>query len=213
MPEEDIYIIPIYTRSFHVRTDKSANELMVEAHRHGVYASPFTDIAFHGSCSPRREEIISSSFTSLATLGYVTDFFCQPWYSLLFGEERYLRLMATKVVLNIHTDENSCLEVHRINYLLSLGKCIISERSPLDPLLDADYADALIFAENIPHMLKLAAYFVDNDDERKRVEARALRKFRAVEANHTVLEASMKEARRRIGQIIHRHRHHHHTPL
>ncbi|CAM9745415.1 unnamed protein product, partial [Choristocarpus tenellus] len=34
-----------------------------------------------------------------------------------------------KVVLNLHFYPDAALEVHRISYLLALGKCVLSEPS------------------------------------------------------------------------------------
>ena len=61
---------------------------------------------------------------------------------------RDLAVLRTKVVVNTHTEDGSSLEVHRINYLLSMGACIVSERSLTDPELDAYYDDALVFVNN-----------------------------------------------------------------
>jgi hypothetical protein len=63
---------------------------------------------------------------------------CGNWESGVFDATRYNDVMASRVILNIHHDEESVLEVHRINYLLSLGKCVVSERSD-DLELDAAY--------------------------------------------------------------------------
>ena len=60
--------------------------------------------------------------------------------------ERSFAVQSSRVVLNIL---NSSLEIHRINYLLLMGKFTVSERSHIDPLLDSIYKDAVIFADDL----------------------------------------------------------------
>lgn len=62
------------------------------------------------------------------------------WNMTIFDDDRDFVMRRTACLLNIHTDENSSLEVHRINYALSVGRCVLSERSTTDPALDERYA-------------------------------------------------------------------------
>lgn len=68
------------------------------------------------------------------------------------------------MVLNIHQDDKSALESHRINNMLALGKCIISERS-VDPALDAEYErdNALIFADDLSEIFPLVRALLLDD--------------------------------------------------
>uniref|UniRef100_A0A7S2USD8 Uncharacterized protein n=1 Tax=Fibrocapsa japonica TaxID=94617 RepID=A0A7S2USD8_9STRA len=64
----------------------------------------------------------------------------------LFGEERDMLIEQSKVVLNVHFYPQAALEVHRIEYLLAKGKCVVSERSS-DPALDSQYEGAVLFVD------------------------------------------------------------------
>jgi hypothetical protein len=64
----------------------------------------------------------------------------------------------SKIFFNFHSSDDSVLETHRINNLLSLGVCIVSEYSRTDPDLDAEYADTIYFHstfEGIYAMVKM----------------------------------------------------------
>jgi len=61
------------------------------------------------------------------------------WDRGIFDDDRDYYVLRSKVIINVHSADDSSLELHRINYLTSLGKCVISERSSLDPGLDDAY--------------------------------------------------------------------------
>ena len=62
------------------------------------------------------------------------------WSNFMFDDDRDFYIQHSKVIINIHTEEGSALELHRVNYLLSLGKCVISERSDVSVELENAYA-------------------------------------------------------------------------
>jgi hypothetical protein len=128
-------------------------------------------------------------------------FICGKWTLLPFGEERHLSLAHTTVVLNIHTEPGSSLEVHRINHLLSLGKCVISERSTVDPAVDLAYQNAIVFADNTTHMYQLARYYVKNSTARAEVEQAALRKFQSIQDDTIAIELSMQRVHRKLHDL------------
>jgi hypothetical protein len=109
------------------------------------------DIVFFGICSPRRKEFVERmhGYADMwAGLGYRKPvnmhMYCiSEWNKALLDADRDHKVMSAKVVVNIHNLETSSLEVHRINYLLSMGKCVVSESSSFDPELDKEYADAI----------------------------------------------------------------------
>jgi hypothetical protein len=70
--------------------------------------------------------------------------------SLPLRAGRGMPAVSSKVVLNVHQDDRSALESHRINNMLALGKCIVSERS-VDPALDAEYErdGAVVFVDDL----------------------------------------------------------------
>lgn len=101
-------------------------------------------VLFYGARNDRRERM-EASFQSFARqCGIRVRFFLD--YNL-FGEHREMLIEEAQVVLNLHYYEGASLEVHRINYLLARGKCVVSERSG-DATLDELYesSGALSFA-------------------------------------------------------------------
>jgi hypothetical protein len=54
-------------------------------------------------------------------------------------------------VLNINNHNSSALETHRINYLLSMGKIVISERGS-DPSLAREYEGVVRFVGSMEEM-------------------------------------------------------------
>jgi hypothetical protein len=123
------------------------------------------DFLFFGGCSERRrdklqalvaafpacgdtdgQEDVGSSPPSSLRSCYRYLLNCVNWETGVFDALRHRSVQRSRIVVNIHNDENSVLEVHRINYLLSMGRCVVSERSD-DLLLDAQYARSVRFVE------------------------------------------------------------------
>lgn len=96
------------------------------------------DVLFYGSDSPRRREM----FRLLSKTPGRTVVF--RYYSL-FDQEREHLLRRSKVVLNLHYWPDGALEVHRVEYACSRGKCVVSEPSA-DQMLDLTYKDCVTFA-------------------------------------------------------------------
>lgn len=94
------------------------------------------DVLFYGSNHPRRRCVEES----LHKKG-LNAVFC---YYNLFDDERDALIDRAKVVLNIHYWPESSLETHRIEYLCSRGKCVVSETS-MDPALDRVYSGSIRF--------------------------------------------------------------------
>lgn len=69
---------------------------------------------------------------------------CVGWENAVFDAVRQRQVQGSRLVINIHTDEQSVLEAHRLNYLLGQGSCVLSERSD-DAELDKRYAAAVHF--------------------------------------------------------------------
>eukprot|EP00597_Dinobryon_sp_UTEXLB2267_P008516 CAMPEP_0170091718 /NCGR_PEP_ID=MMETSP0019_2-20121128/25246_1 /TAXON_ID=98059 /ORGANISM="Dinobryon sp., Strain UTEXLB2267" /LENGTH=206 /DNA_ID=CAMNT_0010311749 /DNA_START=404 /DNA_END=1021 /DNA_ORIENTATION=+ len=74
----------------------------------------------------------------------------------------------SKILFNIHQHEESVLEVHRINSMLSMGVCVVSEFSITDSELDADYADTVYFGVDFEEMYDIAKGLLSNTDELKK---------------------------------------------
>jgi hypothetical protein len=116
---------------------------------------------------------------------------CGSWSQAVFDVERDILVLRSKVVYNIHTDDDSVLEVHRVNYLLSLGKCVISERGPNDVDLDMEYADAVIFVDSIDEMYGISEYLLLHPAELAECEERSVRKYQQISANLMPLKVAM----------------------
>lgn len=80
------------------------------------------DVLFYGARNDRREAIKNRLVAELAPfkVAFYLDFD-------LFGAERDRVIQETKLLLNIHYYKAATLVVHRINYLMAKGKCVLSE--------------------------------------------------------------------------------------
>jgi hypothetical protein len=96
------------------------------------------DVLFYGGINDHRLNMLRE----LESVGLVVYAFDQ-----LYGQQRLEELKKAKIVLNLHYYSEAALEVHRLNFLLSLGKCVVSEPS-VDAVLDDIYADGIVFASS-----------------------------------------------------------------
>ena len=103
------------------------------------------DIAFFGGSSARRLAFFNRFQEHSERHQFNFRVVCGGWEVALFGDRRDYVVLRSRVVLNIHGTWQSSLELHRIQYLLSMGAAVVSERSAVDPNLDEEYADAVVF--------------------------------------------------------------------
>ena len=139
----------------------------------------YFDMMFYGSCSDRRRYALIATTRHFADCRQISGdsngseegdqttaatpaaaaaavrcyryiMSCVDWSSGVFDAMRLMHLSLSSVVLNLHHDDESVLEAHRLNFLLSLGKCVVSERSD-DTELDAIYEQeqAIRFIERV----------------------------------------------------------------
>ena len=130
------------------------------------------DVLLFGVCSDKRREFIAT-FTRHHD-AYVSQGLGPPlktvfrcitaWTDALIDEERDHFVSRARVVVNVHTWETSSLEIHRITYLLSMGKCIVSERSFFDPKLDAQYEGLVLFGDDYDDIAKLVISLLSQRD-------------------------------------------------
>ena len=78
----------------------------------------------------------------------------QPTWQIDWSDRQTLEFLSlqSKILLNFHEFEDSVLETVRLNKLLPLGVCVVSEHSYRDPFLDAEYADTIYFGWNVDDM-------------------------------------------------------------
>lgn len=126
------------------------------------------DVLFYGSSCLRRDKLMDK----LKNLGIKT------YYSTykLWSEERDLLISKSKIVLNIHFYENPILETSRLSYLINNKSFVISERS-LDPILDHQYKNYLVFSDydEIPDK---CLYYLKNPDKMTDIANKGYEKFK-----------------------------------
>lgn len=189
---DKLYIVPLYTRIQAV-PDLPYHVLQQRANDAGILFRD-VDIAFSGTHSQRREAIVVDIYARCQADRLNCKVLCGDWYNLDYGAERHISVMQSKVILNVHTEVHSSLEVHRINHLLALSKCVVTERSLYDTATDAVYEGAVIFADNTVHMYELAHYYATNHTARAEVEARAYLKYLLIHSDTAAMEASIETA-------------------
>ena len=126
------------------------------------------DILFYGSDCPRRHALIQR-LRHEGLRVYYSTYKCWDY-------ERDQKIAESKIVLNIHFYPKPILETTRLSYLIANGAFIISERS-LDPLLDREYQDYVVFCEydQIPEMCKK---YLNCPDERRQKAIQAFDRFK-----------------------------------
>lgn len=122
------------------------------------------DVLFYGSDSRRRRDMYR-------LLSHIPGCRLVFRYYDLFDEERENLIRRAKIVLNLHYWPDGALEVHRVEYACSRGKCIISEPSS-DHMLDRTYSKCVEFAafRDIPERV---TYLLRNDRVRRTLEQEA----------------------------------------
>jgi hypothetical protein len=134
----------------------------------------FHDLLFFGSGSPRRAPMLEQLIGRFHSEGNVSfRIFTGTWNVTVFDLDRDIVVYTAKVIFNINNAEDSVLEAHRLNYLLSMGKCIVSERGN-DPLLAARYEGAIVFVDSLEELFQKSVYYAKHDKERKDIEKLAL---------------------------------------
>jgi hypothetical protein len=175
-----ISVVPFYTQAtgYVPRADSAASD------------DYDIDILYFGGVSDRRAALWPSIERHLNT-SLRFSAFAGTTTSYLKDEERDLVVTSSKVVINFHGCEPSSLALHRINYLLGMGKCIVSERSLSDPQLDAAYEGAVVFVNNVMDLFIVAEHYVRDDNLRSAIEKKARAKYETLHADVTVLSESL----------------------
>lgn len=98
--------------------------LYTKSHDHIITVDdPPIDVLFYGSGTEHRLDYIRTITKSNLSFVYV---------SMLDGPALDELISKSKVIVNIHQNKNQQQEQTRITYLLSNGKCVISEKSPVN---------------------------------------------------------------------------------
>ena len=172
-PYACIRVIPMYSldadvvrhRAVHGEVGGLTASESFEARREDL-ESREVDVLFFGGCSKRRAAALSSLYeyfermckedtTSNRAVRRCYSFNCKCINTDvgLLDEIRHGAVRKAKVVLNINNQFSSSLEVHRLHYIMSMRRCIVTERGA-DRLLAREYGRALRFT---------GAHRIDND--------------------------------------------------
>lgn len=101
----------------------------------------------------------------------------------------------SKIFFNFHSHDDSVLETHRINSLLSLGVCVVSERSKVDAQLDADYADAVYILPNFEEMYETVTLLLRNESLLRDCYYRSFEKYRKIMQNQKAIFEAVEFAK------------------
>jgi hypothetical protein len=128
---------------------------------------------------------------------------CVGWENGVFDALREQQVQQSALVLNIHTDDRSVLEAHRINSLLQMGCCVVSERSD-DAVLDARYATAVRFvaAGDRTAMSTMVRELLGNELELHRCREDGKRFYEHISSETQELAAAMAVAIRQATSAI-----------
>lgn len=183
-PKEKCFSVPILTD-----THRSIN--MAENFQHQP-AETF-DAYMFGSGSLRRAKLIQDFVDQdMASTPHIKlQVSVGGFAETVFDDDLDFFILHALVVLNIHTEAGSSLELHRINHLMSMGKCIVSERSRDDPELDATYADAIVFVDDEKDIYEVVRWLVDDEEIRHSYEKKAFNFYHNVIAQRL---SSLEEA-------------------
>lgn len=142
------------------------------------------DVLFYGARCRRRERLETEFNNKCPKLNVVFRF------NDLFREEREDLISRSKVVLNVHYYQDASLETHRVEYLCSRGKCVVSEHSS-DPDLDSEYSASVAF---VPYstIVNSAIHYITEHDERSSLEAKSQEKCFSTQSDTSVIADCVK---------------------
>jgi hypothetical protein len=115
-------------------------------------AQKVVDILFYGILNEHRMRVLSA----LKAAGLVVEAI-----ETLQEPYRTAHIRRAQIVLNLHYYADAVLEVHRINLLLSLGACVVSEPS-VDSVLDNIYAKGVVFVRAEDMTTKILQLIADD---------------------------------------------------
>ncbi len=127
------------------------------------------DVMFYGSMNDRRRRIIDG----LLATGLTCEIYDQN--RRIWGEQRDEIIARSKVIVNIHFYEYKIFESARVFYLVTNGKCVVSESGSDE--IERLYRGAVVMAD-YDSMVDVVRRYVEDDDLRRRQEITALDEFR-----------------------------------
>lgn len=149
-------------------------------------------VLMYGSCSERRLNMIRDEYLPtfrLANIEFIPA--CGGWDSVLFDNRRDSYIDNVDLVLNLNSYNASVLEVHRLQYLLGRGKCILSEHGT-DPELVQQYEGIVHFIRSASDAVSIIHYLTEETFD-----------IPTVGDDHGPIEFQMPTKDRFVGQVIH----------
>jgi hypothetical protein len=189
------YVLPFYTRTPRTPVVLSPSSPLIEeinSKNSFVY-----DILTYGACSPNRLALNDKLKAYGRQYNRNIKIICVGnWTNAVFGEELERIVKESKVVVNNHSFNRSSLQTHRLTYLFSLHKCIVSERSEVDEGLDRDYEDAVIFADsnNYDEIINKAHIVLEDEHLFRSCQRRSWLKYVAIHSDLNELSKAVYKA-------------------
>ena len=126
------------------------------------------DVLFYGFPHPRRARVLAR----LTEAGLRVR-----QSSSLWGAERTDATRTARIVLNLHYYERAALEVHRINFALAQGACVVSEASS-DAELDREYEGMVLFVVDEDDLVRCCVRYARDEGLRRDFALAACQRFR-----------------------------------
>ena len=165
------------------------------SHPSPVDASYRYDVLLYGACSVKRKVLVHSLEEWAAQAGRVVRVICvSSWTDAVFDKELDDEIRASRLILNNHANDGSSLQTHRLLHLFALNKCVVSERSTIDPDLDALYEDAVRFGESNEDLIAQVDLLLGDPERLRACEEGAARMLRSTLADYTGLQAALTSA-------------------
>ncbi len=164
-----LQIVPFYYPKSRLEVLKNMNitTTVEPLHDHSIRMYPNAlHVVFFGGCNDRRSKFLEELRLHLAKRPSDKDKrinlmnFC-GYYT--HDYERDFYLVNADVVINISIRDDSSLETHRINHLLSLGKIVISEEGVVKGVADM-YREGVIFVKDSIGMANVLSELADSHE-------------------------------------------------
>lgn len=200
MSRDRLHVVPLYNEPAPLPEGKPLDQLLSGLRSTGLWNGPEqedVDVTFFGFCSQRRTDLLLELIPLLQQDGIRFRVLCSQVSTARWGHEREMMIAQSKVLLNLHMWGNSSLEIHRVNNLLSRRKCVVSERSSQDPLLDKAYEDtgAVVFGQGTVELAALLKSVVLDSGLRRSVESKGYDRYlQLVKSNTTPLREAVFRA-------------------
>lgn len=139
------------------------------------------DVLFYGALPPRRTAILAE----LGNAGIAV----KTLYGV-YGKDRDRYIARSKIVLNLHYgfDGGAVFEIFRVSYLLSNGKCVVTEDGGTDEKLEAFARQATMYVAK-DKLVERCRYLVDHEQDRQHIARKGYEEFKKTSMVDNVRQA------------------------